>query len=34
MPINAIEGYATLLQGEEIFLTDEQTQYVEKIWKH
>lgn len=30
-PINAIEGYATLLQGEENLLTDEQTQYVEKI---
>lgn len=30
-PINAIEGYATLLQGEDHLLTDEQAQYVEKI---
>lgn len=30
-PINAIEGYATLLQGEDHLLTDEQSQYIEKI---
>ena len=30
-PINAIEGYATLLQDEENPLTDEQSQYVGKI---
>lgn len=30
-PINAIEGYATLLQDEEKLLTEEQLQYVEKI---
>ncbi len=30
-PINAIEGYATLLQDEGRLLTDEQSQYVEKI---
>ena len=31
-PINAIEGYATLLQGESHLLTDEQSQYIEKIY--
>lgn len=30
-PINAIEGYATLLQGSNGAATDEQTEYVEKI---
>ena len=30
-PINAIEGYATLLQGEDHLLPDEQSQYIEKI---
>lgn len=30
-PINAIEGYATLLQGEQALLTQEQSQYVDKI---
>ena len=30
-PINAIEGYATLLQGEQDHLSDEQAQYIDKI---
>ena len=30
-PINAIEGYATLLQGEDDLLTEERSQYIEKI---
>jgi len=30
-PINAIEGYATLLQSEQEHLSDEQSQYIDKI---
>lgn len=30
-PINAIEGYATLLQGEQEHLSADQTQYIDKI---
>ena len=30
-PINAIEGYATLLQGEDNLLLDEKNKYIEKI---